>query len=127
MQRHQRISGRLEPGFFPGKKSWLEPTAYALMALHGNPRSSEHVERGWKLVRSWQLPDGSWQPCAAVRQPHWTTALSVTLHCVRNVHDEAFHKGVDWLLQTSGMENGLKFRLAHMVFPNTVSLDPSFK
>ena len=114
-------------GFFPGKQSWLEPTVYALMALQGDPSSREHLERGWKLVRSWQLPDGSWQPCAAVRQAHWTTALCVTLHCVRNVRDGAFVKGVNWLLDTSGMENGLKFRLAHIVFPDTVSLDPSLK
>src|SRR5207249_819591 len=45
-------------GFFPGKQSWLEPTAYALMALHGDASSAQHFERGWKLVRSWQLPDG---------------------------------------------------------------------
>src|SRR5262245_39053203 len=42
-------------GFFPGKQSWLEPTAYALMALHGHASSGQHFERGWKLMRSWQL------------------------------------------------------------------------
>src|SRR5437762_11658801 len=114
-------------GFFPGKQSWLEPTAYALMALHGDAASSASFERGWKLMRSWQLPGGGWRPCAAVGDPHWTTALCVTMHCLRNVHDDAFQKGVDWLLKTSGKENGLKFRLAHMVFPHTVELDPSLK
>jgi hypothetical protein len=114
-------------GFFPGKQSWLEPTAYALMALHGDAPSGPHFERGWKLMRSWQLPDGSWQPCAAVREPHWTTALCVTLHCLQRLHDEVFRRGVGWLIATSGTENGLKFRFAHMLFPSTVELDPSFK
>jgi hypothetical protein len=114
-------------GFFPGRQSWLEPTAYALMALHGEPSASRSFERGWNLMRSWQLPDGSWPPCAAVREPHWTTALSVTLHCLRNADDEAFRRGVKWLLETSGSENGLKFRLVHKLLPAVVELDPSFK
>src|SRR5712692_3060459 len=114
-------------GFFPGKQSWLEPTAYALMALHGDTASSQYFERGWKLMRSWQLPDGSWQPCAAVREPHWTTALAVTVHCLRGAHDDAFRSGVNWLLETSGSENGLKFRLVHKLLPSVVELDPSFK
>src|SRR4051794_30334634 len=100
-------------GYFPGKQSWLEPTAYALIALHGDPASAENFERGWKLMRSWQLPDGSWKPCAMVNEPHWTTALCVTLHCLRRVHDQPFERGVAWLLQTSGVENELSFRIAH--------------
>src|SRR5262244_2330884 len=114
-------------GFFPGKQSWLEPTAYALMALHGEPSASGNFERGWNLMRSWQLPDGSWPACATIREPHWTTALAVTLHCLRNTGDEAFRRGVKWLLETSGSENGLKFRLVHKFLPAVVALDPSFK
>jgi hypothetical protein len=114
-------------GFFPGKQSWLEPTAYALIALHGDRASGANFERGWKLLRSWQLPDGSWQPCAAVREPHWTTALAVTLHCLASARDQQFQRGVDWLLNTSGIENGLRFRFAHMLRPSVVELDPSLK
>jgi hypothetical protein len=114
-------------GFFPGKQSWLEPTAYALMALHGDAASRESFERGWKLMRSWQMKDGSWQPCAAVGEAHWTTALCVTVHCLKGVHDDALRRGVDWLLDTTGSENGLKFRFAHMLVPSTVEMDPSLK
>jgi hypothetical protein len=114
-------------GFFPGKQSWLEPTAYALMALHSDSASQQHFDRGWNLMRSWQLPDGSWQPCADVRQPHWTTALCVTLHCLRGVHDDRLRHGVAWLLDTTGIENGLRYRLAHFISPSVVELDPSFK
>ena len=115
-------------GFFAGKRqSWLEPTAYALIALHSDPASATHFERGWNLMRSWQLPDGSWKPCAAVAEPHWTTSLCVTLHCLRGVHDQPFGRGVAWLVGTSGIENGLKFRIAHFLRPSIVELDPSFK
>jgi hypothetical protein len=114
-------------GFFPGKQSWLEPTAYALMALHDDSSSRENFDRGWNLMRSWQLPDGSWQPCAAVRDSHWTTALCVTLHCLGGVHDHNFRRGVDWLLDTSGIENRWQYRMAHFVSPSVVELDPSFK
>jgi len=39
-------------GFFPGKQSWLEPTAYALIALHSDPSSRQNFDRGWNLMRS---------------------------------------------------------------------------
>src|SRR5262249_32018683 len=114
-------------GFFPGKQSWLEPTAYALMALHGDASSAQNFDRGWGLMRSWQLPGGGWRPSARVSGPPWTTALAVTLHCLRGVRDDLFRRGVNWLLETSGSENGLKFRLVHKLRPSVVELDPSFK
>lgn len=114
-------------GFFPGKQSWLEPTAYAVLALEASGDASGAAQRGWELMRSWQLADGSWPACAAVREPHWTTALCVTLHCRRGVYDDAFRRGVDWLLGVSGIENGLAFRLAHFLRPSVVELDPSFE
>ena len=42
--------------FEAGKQhSWLEPTVYAALALHGEPEA----DRAWDLVRRWQRPDGS--------------------------------------------------------------------
>lgn len=114
-------------GFFPGKQSWLEPTAYALIALQADTSSRQNFERGWGLMRSWQLAGGSWRPCAAVAEPHWTTSLCVTLHALRGIHDEPFARGVGWLLDTAGIENGLRFRFAHFLSPSVVDLDPSLK
>src|SRR5215471_16775309 len=107
-------------GYFPGKQSWLEPTAYALLALRGDAASRASFDRGWMLMRSWQLGDGSWKPCAAVAEPHWTTSLCVTLHALNGVHDAVFEKGLGWLLETSGNENSLKFRLVHFLRPSIV-------
>jgi hypothetical protein len=98
-------------GYFPGKQSWLEPTAYAALALHGEPSA----DRAWTLIRSWQLADGSWRPSAEVQIPDWTTALGVTIASARGEFGDPFRKGVEWLLQTSGVESSLINRAAARV------------
>src|SRR5262249_7832684 len=66
-------------GYFRGKQSWLEPTAYAALALHGEPAA----DRAWALLKSWQTKDGGWRPSADVQITHWDTALCVTLAAAR--------------------------------------------
>jgi hypothetical protein len=112
-------------GYFPGRCSWLEPTAYAMLALHGDPRASAALDRAWVLVRSWQLPDGSWRPAAHVWESHWSGALAITLHAVRGIHDGAFHQGTAWLLRTAGKEDGLLRRLVKLIKPGLFEYDPS--
>ena len=91
-------------GYFPAKGSWFEPTAYALLALHGDAQSAAAVRRGWELVRRWQRPDGSWKPAAQVEDSTWVTALGVTLCCVRGERGPALRAGVERLLSTMGAE-----------------------
>ena len=86
-------------GYFPGKQSWLEPTAYALLALQGEPVA----RKGHELVLSWQNGDGSFRPAGAVATPSWTTALGVTLAALAG-NTLAAGRGVDYLLQTHGTE-----------------------
>lgn len=88
-------------GYFPGKQSWLEPTAYAMMALHGEPAA----DRAWALLSAWQGVGGGWRPSAEVKIAHWDTALCVTLATVRGEFGETFHKGVDWLVNSAGVES----------------------
>ena len=111
-------------GYFPGHTSWLEPTAYALLALAHDPES-ECCARGWRLLRSWQLPDGAWRACAAVGEPHWATSLVVTLHAWAGVSDERFRRGVRWLAGSTGTETRPLSRLAHWVRPGLVEYDPA--
>ena len=85
-------------GYFPGKRSWLEPTVYAMLALDGDGQAQGALQRAWKAVRSWQLPEGAWRGGPQVQEPHWTTALAVTLHVARGQFDQPFRAGVDWLL-----------------------------
>jgi len=97
-------------GYFPGKQSWFEPTTYAVLALHGAPDSDGACERAWKLVRSWQMPDGSSRPGALVQGGTWVTAHAVTLACVRGVYDAQVRRGVDWMLEVVGADHGLVTR-----------------
>ncbi len=109
-------------GYFPGKPSWLEPTAYALLALAGERGGA--VDRGWKLLRSWQRQDGAFRPCAAVDEPHWSTSLVLTLSCVTGAFDEMFQRGLSWLLSSAGAEGRPFFRIAHWLRPSIVEFDP---
>ena len=88
-------------GYFPGKASWLEPTAYATLALAGDPAA----DRAWKLLSSWQLPDGSWKPAAAVDSPSWGTSLCATIAMDRNEWGSPLRNGVSWLVGSTGIES----------------------
>jgi hypothetical protein len=104
-------------GYFPGKRSWLEPTAYAMLALNGRADAAA-LDRAWRLVESWQLPDGSWRPGADVAGPGtWVTALGVHLCCVRGQFDDRFTRGVRWLLGTQGREGNWFARLMAAIQP----------
>jgi hypothetical protein len=98
-------------GYFPNKQSWLEPTAYAALALHGEPAA----DRAWGLIQSWQLPDGGWRPAADVQIANWATALCVTIATVRKDFGNPFQKGVEWLLGSKGVESRLMYRIATRV------------
>jgi len=88
-------------GYFPARESWLEPTAYAAMALMGEAAS----DRAWNLLSSWQVPDGSWKPSDKVAISSWGTSLCVTIAIARNEWGEPTRKGVEWLLGSSGVES----------------------
>ena len=88
-------------GYFAGKSSWLEPTAYAALALAGEPAA----DRAWKLLSSWQLPDGSWKPSAEVQVSSWGTSLCATIAMVRNEWGQPLENGVKWLVGSRGVES----------------------
>lgn len=112
-------------GYFAGKRSWLEPTAYSLLALH-DQMDQPAWQRGWNLVRSWQLPDGSWRPNENVAESHWSTALAVTLHCARRQFDESFQRGVSWLLDQKGEEGSNFSRFLGLFVENNIGHDRKF-
>lgn len=112
-------------GYLPGKSSWLEPTVYALLALHASEAHCQTSDRALKLVRSWQLPSGAWKPAQHIDEPHWTTSLAITLHAVRGVYDSAFQSGVSWLLGVKGVEGGALSRIAGFFTSSLVEFDAS--
>jgi hypothetical protein len=95
-------------GYFPGKQSWLEPTAYAALALHGEPAA----DRAWALLKSWQSADGSWRPSQEVHIASWGAALCITVSIGRGEFSDPFQKGVRWLLDSWGVESSFVNRAA---------------
>jgi hypothetical protein len=93
-------------GYFPAKQSWLEPTAWAALALHGDPAA----DRAWHLIQSWQRDDGGWRAAADVQLASWATALAVTVSIARGEHGPAISNAVQWLLDSSGVESNFKNR-----------------
>jgi hypothetical protein len=112
-------------GYFPGKKSWFEPTTYAMLALHGTPNSEAQLANAWKLLRSLQTSDGSSRPSVQVQDGTWVTAHAVTLACVRGVYDSSVRSSVEWLLRVVGAENGLGMRAASFFHLLKTKLDVS--
>lgn len=109
-------------GYFPGKPSWLEPTAWAALALHGDPAA----ERAYKLIRGWQNSDGSARPCANVDSPHWATALIVILAALRG-DKPPVERGVAYLMDTIGSESGPFMRVLHFLSPQSNDREPKFE
>jgi len=87
--------------YYTGKQSWLEPTFYGALALHGDPAA----DRAWSLIKSWQQPDGSWPPTAGAAISGWGAALCLTLAHIRGEIDGTFLRGLAYLLKTAGTES----------------------
>lgn len=90
---------------YRGGGPWAEPTAYALLALGGEPRASGSVIRGARWLAALQRPDGGWPPRASVRQSTWVTALAV-LALGERLEASALRSAVLWMLAQSGRESG---------------------
>jgi len=87
--------------YYTGKRSWLEPTFYGALVLHGDPAA----DRAWSLIKSWQQPDGSWPPTAGAAISGWGAALCLTMAQIRGEIDGTFLKGLAYLLKTAGTES----------------------
>ena len=112
-------------GYFPGKASWLEPTAYAMLALYGQPESADALQRAWRLVAGWQLPDGSWRPGSEVGDGAWVTALAVNICSLQPAADAIRRKGIEYLLRTEGAERCFKFRVMEVLGLGHIEQDTS--
>jgi len=92
-------------GYFPGKQSWLEPSAYAWLALHNAPGAAPALARTLALILSWQRADGGWSPNGLVNQSTWVTSLALTvLAAARQTAGTPFQRGMDWLMGSEGVE-----------------------
>ena len=97
-------------GYFPGKKSWLEPTAYATLALHAAGVNGPEADRARACIDSWALPEGGWRAGAEVAEYHWSSALCLTLDCVVGRKSRGFDGGLRRLLLSNGSESSAFYR-----------------
>jgi hypothetical protein len=112
-------------GYFSGKESWLEPTSYAMLALHQGAEPDAALDKAWKLVRSFQLDDGSFRPSAKVKEGTWVTAQAVMLASIRGVNDASVRSSVDWLLRVVGAEHNMWTRTGSFLHLIKARLDVS--
>ena len=112
-------------GYFPGKQSWLEPTTYAMLALHGTSNSTSSLDCSWNLLKTWRLSDGGYRPNGSVADGTWVTALAVTLADIRGIHGDSVRQSVAWLLGVRGAEASLAMRAASYFRLLKTSLDVS--
>src|SRR5437879_5048780 len=105
--------------YFPGKRSWLEPTLYATLALHGESAA----DRSFSLIQSWALPRGGWKMSADVEDANWTSALCLTVYAARGISDAAFESGLNRVLGTVGAEGSFLSQLSQRLNPSLVDVD----
>jgi hypothetical protein len=121
LRRSQNADGGW--GYFPGKESWIEPTAYAALALQGDAAA----DRAWALLASWQNADGSFHPSAKVNVESWAASLFVTLGAARNQWTPQVKLALDWLVGSSGVESRMVNRIAASIGILKVERDISLK
>ena len=125
--RHDLLLASQNPdggwGYFAGKRSWMEPTAYALLSLHGVAGAESNIARGRALIQSWREPDGSYRPSSEVKESNWVTALAVLLASIHGEHDPTAAQSVDWLVTERGAESRLVVRLANFFHFTNIKLD----
>jgi len=105
-------------GWGYGRDSWTEPTALALLAL--SAEAGQHkmsVRAGIDWLRRARRPDGGWPPNPRVDQSV-TWATSLALLTIGTLTGEPCTSGVQWLLDTSGGERGIAFRLIQLIQKN---------
>jgi len=87
-------------GFMPGAGSRVEPTAWALIALHefASASSSEKaVSNAASFLKKVQLPDGSWPAALGQHSGSWVTSLACWSLLFSRQFESSLEKGLQWL------------------------------
>jgi len=103
-------------GGWPYRKgsSWTEPTVYALLAHQAGRTAAARSGAAAAWLCAAQQPDGGWTPCPLVAQSTWVTAL-VALLPPETIGAGRHARAVKWLVDQSGMESSLVFRLTSLL------------
>jgi hypothetical protein len=93
---------------YRGGSSWTEPTAYALLALGGQPEAAQAGGRASQFLAGNQRADGGFSPRPSVEESTWVTALAILSGAATG---EAGQRAIEWLLGQSGEEASFLYRL----------------
>lgn len=92
LQARQNADGGF--GYRAGQSSWLEPTAWVALALHGRAE----MDRAMAWLAPLQLAGGAWPAHREAARESWATSLVIVLKCLRGEFDEGWKRGVEWLI-----------------------------
>jgi hypothetical protein len=106
------------------RQSWVEPTAYALLALGAVNSNSREFQRGSAYLLGLQRRDGSWPASAQTPQGHWTTSLCASVGIRFEWPEKTVRPALEWLLNAQGSEGRLLARIGRVLDPDAVEYDP---
>jgi hypothetical protein len=113
-------------GYFPGKDSWLEPSAWAILAL-----GAEADARSLDFILQLQTKDGSFRPAPNVAESTWVTALALRVllaspeRAAQN--EKAIARAAEALLHQEGAEGNWKSRIFSLLRRSPVESDTRFR
>lgn len=102
-------------GFNAGCESRIEPTAWALIALHEFSSSAavdEPLERGLRFLIAAQHEDGSWGAVAGQREGCWVTSLACWALLAQPQFSTKLLSGLRWLNDDRPRDSGFVWRMA---------------
>jgi hypothetical protein len=118
-------------GFRASLQSRVEPTSWALLALHAyssEPDAQSAAERAYDFLRKSQLPDGSWPVAspdfsrapqlakngdspATEEKGSWVTALACWALLISGKNRDSLKRALEWLCADRPGESGFWWRL----------------
>jgi squalene cyclase len=91
--------------------SWIEPTAFVLLAQTATQVERSSFEAGVKFLRSTQRRDGGWSPQPDVAESTWVTALAALLP-EEALGADRMKRALGWLEDQTGRDSSWSYRFA---------------
>jgi hypothetical protein len=104
--------------------SWTEPTVYAVLALLA-AGETEPARRGLRWIVRNERADGGWPAQPGIDQSTWVTSL-VALLPPEQLGPEAHQRAITWLLEMTGEESTLIYRMREWLLGNPRPADQEF-